>query len=91
MKVSVGAVVEGRTSLNYKTGSWRDERPVIDQEACKRCGICADVCPDSSIKAIEQPGRDKPLYVVDYDYCKGCGLCAHECPAKCIEMVAEGK
>ena len=52
MKVTVGAVVKGKTSLAYKTGSWRAERPVIRIELCKRCGICADVCPDSAVHAV---------------------------------------
>lgn len=92
MKVTIGAVTKGRTSLNYKTGNWRDERPVIDQENCKHCGMCYDACPDSSIKGFPMEGEKKKLmYLIDYDYCKGCGLCAYECPADCIEMVPEGK
>jgi Pyruvate/2-oxoacid:ferredoxin oxidoreductase delta subunit len=43
MKITLGAVVKGGTSLDYKTGNWRDQRPVIDQESCKKCGICRDV------------------------------------------------
>jgi pyruvate ferredoxin oxidoreductase delta subunit len=91
MKVSVGAVVAGRTSLNYKTGGWRAERPEINVGLCKRCGICAEVCPDGAVHAIDQAGQKKPLYVIDYDYCKGCGLCAQECPVKCIDLVPEEK
>ena len=91
MKVTVGAVVKGRTSLGYKTGNWRSERPVIREDECKRCGICADVCPDSVVHAEDEPGRDKPIYHIDYEYCKGCGLCAYECPADAIEMVPEEK
>jgi pyruvate ferredoxin oxidoreductase delta subunit len=91
MKVTEGAVVKGRTSLSYKTGSWRSERPVIRAEECKRCGICADVCPDSAVHEEVDPGRDKPTYHIDYEYCKGCGMCAYECPADAIELVPEEK
>ena len=49
MKLTTGAVVKGGTALNYKTGNWRDQRPIIDQELCKKCGICKDVCPDDSV------------------------------------------
>lgn len=85
MKITVGAVVRGRGSLGYKTGTWRTERPVIDMEKCKACGQCEAVCPDD---AIYQEDKE---YVVDYAYCKGCGLCAFECPASAIEMIPEEK
>lgn len=85
MNISIGAVVVGGTSTEYLTGSWRDQRPVIQVDSCKACGICREVCPDSSV--YESEGR----YFIDYDYCKGCGLCAHECPAGCIEMAREEK
>jgi len=85
MKITMGAVVAGGTSLGYKTGSWRDQRPVIDQDLCKKCGICENVCPDSSVHEQDE------IYFIDYDYCKGCGLCAYECPADAIKMIPEEK
>lgn len=85
MKITIGAVVKGGSSLDYKTGSWRDQRPVVDMELCKACGRCEEVCPDSAVHIIEE------VYFIDYDYCKGCGLCAYECPADAIEMVQEEK
>ena len=85
MRITPGAVVKGGTSLEYKTGSWRDEKPVMDLEVCNSCGTCKDVCPENCVKE----GEDR--YSIDYDYCKGCGLCAHECPAKAIQMIAEEK
>lgn len=91
MKVTVGAVVRGKTSLAYKTGNWRAERPEIRKDLCKRCGICTDVCPDSAIHAVAEQGHDKPAYLIDYDYCKGCGMCAYECPADAIAIEPEAK
>ena len=85
MKITIGAVVEGRGSLGYKTGDWRYQRPVIDMELCKACGTCKDVCPDSAVLMEDE------TYLIDYDYCKGCGLCAYECPADAIEMIPEEK
>ena len=85
MKISIGAVVRGGTSLEYKTGGWRTQRPVIDRDLCKACGICIDVCPDSSVYV------NGERYYIDYDYCKGCGLCAYECPTDAIRMVPEEK
>lgn len=83
MKITLGAVVEGGTSIAYDTGSWRDQRPVVDYQDCKDCGLCQDVCPDSSV--YEENGR----FLIDYAHCKGCGLCAFECPTHCIEMKQE--
>lgn len=85
MEITIGAVVKGGTSLGYKTGSWRDQRPVLDMEKCKDCGQCESVCPDSAVHVVEES------YVIDYDYCKGCGLCAYECPADAISMIKEEK
>ncbi|MBW1698314.1 MAG: 4Fe-4S binding protein [Deltaproteobacteria bacterium] len=85
MKITIGAVTRGGSSLAYKTGDWREQRPIIDMTACKACGICRDVCPDTSVFVKES------IYVINYDYCKGCGLCAHECPADAIRMVPEEK
>jgi pyruvate ferredoxin oxidoreductase delta subunit len=85
MKITQGAVVKGGSSLKYKTGDWRDQRPVIDQETCKQCGICKEVCPDDAVRVINDQ------YVIDYDFCKGCGICAYECTADAIEMVPEDK
>lgn len=81
----IGAVVtEPGSSMQYKTGTWRVRRPVINKEKCVRCLFCWSYCPDAAIKIVENN------YVeVNYDYCKGCGICASECPAKAIEMVME--
>ena len=83
MKITIGAVVTGGTSTGYLTGSWRDQRPVINIEECKDCGICYEVCPDSAVTVSEG------TYQIDYDYCKGCGICANECPVDAIKMEEE--
>ena len=85
MKLVAGGVVKGGSSLDYRTGSWRDLRPVIRLELCNDCGRCEMVCPDSAVLYVED------VYGIDLDYCKGCGLCAHECPSEAIEMIKEEK
>ncbi|MFA4862019.1 4Fe-4S binding protein [Methanoregula sp.] len=65
-----------------RTGSWRVFFPVVDQERCNRCGLCALYCPDAVI--------DHNL-IIDLVYCKGCGICAHECPKKAVAMIREEK
>ncbi|WP_094607206.1 Ferredoxin-type protein NapF [Sporomusa silvacetica DSM 10669] len=66
------------------TGSWRNFRPVIDQEKCSKCGLCFTFCPVNSISRVDNE------YQISMSYCKGCGICANECPRKAIDMVPEG-
>lgn len=68
---------------DVKTGAWRYRRPVIRQEGCILCGICADYCPCGVVE--KQEGK----MVIDYTYCKGCGICTVECPKKTIDFVLE--
>lgn len=86
LTISKGAVSEPGTSLVNKTGTWREERAVIDHDACTGCGQCELFCPDAAAKQVGEWS-----YEIDYDYCKGCGICAVECPIDAIEMVPEGK
>ena len=79
-----GNILEPGTSAEYKTGSWRSERPVWDAEKCTNCSQCWLYCPDMSIK-LDDDGK---MTGIDYDYCKGC---ASVCPPKAsaITMVPE--
>lgn len=66
------------------TGSWRIFRPIIDLDACTRCGICFALCPDGAI------ALDASAYpIIDYDNCKGCMICSQECPIHCIREQKE--
>ena len=54
---------------------------VVDEDLCKQCGQCADVCPFSAIIwEKRQPAR------VVSAACAGCGTCAAECPFDAITM-----
>lgn len=53
LTIAPGAVVEPGTTLVNKTGSWREERPVIHHEPCVGCGICVTYCPDNAVKRID--------------------------------------
>lgn len=77
------SVVAARTALAYPTGSWRYNRPVLDEAACNGCSLCELYCPDSSMIMVNK------LVVIDYEYCKGCGICAQSCPRDAIHMVVE--
>lgn len=71
-------------SLAFKCGEWRLLTPVIDNDKCTKCGLCALYCPDDAIYKAEGG-----TFIVKHDYCKGCGICANECPPKAIRMVTE--
>ena len=70
--------------LCLDTGSWRAGRPVVDEEKCNYCGLCALYCPTQCMTNMEHH------FVPNLDFCKGCGICARECPREAISMVAEG-
>lgn len=68
------------------TGDWRTFRPVLDADACIKCGICYLYCPDGVIVF-----KEDSIPEIDYTYCKGCGICVSVCPKKALEMVQERK
>ena len=73
----------GNARLRH-TGTWRTERPVIDESKCKRCFLCYLYCPDAAISLDE-----KNYPHIDYDYCKGCLICYQECPPQAISFELE--
>jgi pyruvate ferredoxin oxidoreductase delta subunit len=68
----------------YKTGTWRSQRPLWDNKKCIKCGICYIFCPEGCIRETEEG-----YFAADLDYCKGCGICAHECWPGAITMQEE--
>jgi 2-oxoacid:acceptor oxidoreductase delta subunit (pyruvate/2-ketoisovalerate family) len=74
-----------KRTVQLQTGNWRTFKPVVDSDACIRCGTCVTFCPDGVI-TLGDMGAE-----IDYYFCKGCGVCANECPVKAIEMVKEEK
>ena len=82
------AAPDVRTPLSaaqVRTGLWRTQRPVIDEELCRRCSwVCSTFCPDGAI-AVLPDGRPQ----IDYDHCKGCLVCAAVCPPHAIRVERE--
>jgi len=61
--------------------SWRVKKPEINQDLCKKCGMCVDYC----IEGCMQMGNEG--VIINYRLCKGCGVCANECPTSAIRMI----
>jgi pyruvate ferredoxin oxidoreductase delta subunit len=72
-----------QSMLYMETGTWRTTRPVVDNEKCNFCGICAMYCPPQCL--VNKGDHFEP----NLEFCKGCGICAKECPRKAISMVPE--
>lgn len=53
----------------------------INQEKCKKCLSCVEVCP---IKACAL--RENGNVEIDENVCLGCGCCAAACPNQAIEF-----
>jgi len=55
--------------------------PVVDYDACQRCGQCADFC----LFGVYVLGEDRSVRVAQPDNCKtGCPACARVCPKGAI-------
>ena len=83
--LGIGSIVtEPGSASQYKTGDWRSQRPIRDNNKCVKCGICYIFCPEGCIGQDSEGYFEANLY-----YCKGCGICAKECWTKAITMVEE--
>jgi pyruvate ferredoxin oxidoreductase delta subunit len=78
------AVTDPGSAGEYKTGTWKSQRPTYDFKKRIKCGLCALFCPEGCIGQNEEGN-----FVADLDYCKGCGICPMECPTRVITMVEE--
>ena len=55
----------------------------FNENACKGCYLCMDVCPKKIIKKATDRLNVKgfnPVEVLDMDQCIGCAFCATMCP-----------
>ncbi|MBN3036830.1 MAG: indolepyruvate ferredoxin oxidoreductase subunit alpha [Candidatus Diapherotrites archaeon] len=52
----------------------------IDQEKCKKCGVCTDQFACPAIVEIHEKKGDKPTYWINPDHCWGCSVCMQICP-----------
>ena len=55
---------------------------VIDPNKCKKCSLCARVCPTNAITGVV----GKEAYFIHQDKCIKCGTCVSSCKFKAIEV-----
>ncbi|HUW11619.1 MAG TPA: NADH-quinone oxidoreductase subunit I [Anaerolineae bacterium] len=66
--------------------------PMLLEDRCTACGICAKVCPPQCIwieRATDENGKSlkRPAnYTIDTSICMGCGFCAEFCTFDAIRM-----
>ncbi len=69
------------TECLAEIGLCETDKPLIDENLCTGCNICASICPFGAISKDE-----KGVAQVDEELCKGCGICAAHCPENAITM-----
>jgi len=65
----------------------------IDNERCKSCYLCIDVCPKKLIKKsknVNKLGEQCVEFVDENKECLGCAMCATRCPDLAITEVYRG-
>lgn len=84
-EMTVGcSVMTPGNAREYKTGDWRSQHPVWDNNKCIKCGLCYLYCPEFCISQ-----KDDGYYEANMYFCKGCSICSQECPTQAISMVQE--
>lgn len=80
-KYNFSSVEEVRnTKLEKGNVKFQPDNPIINEDKCVKCGLCAKVCPYFAIKMEEKIN-------VNTEKCFGCGLCESKCPTKAISGV----
>ncbi|MBI2854663.1 MAG: 4Fe-4S dicluster domain-containing protein [Chloroflexi bacterium] len=61
-----------------------EEKVTFYHQWCKKCGICAAICPRSSLSY----DKEGCPYLSDPEGCESCGLCELLCPDFAISVPA---
>ena len=75
------AAAKAAVFLSHEKAKQHPAIAVLDEELCKKCGICADVCPYNAI----QWQKGQVAEIVEA-MCAGCGTCGAACKFGAITM-----
>ena len=70
-----------------------EERVVFNEERCKGCELCVEVCPERIVHLAEHLNRKgfHPATVTEQERCTGCTFCARMCPDLVITVYRSEK
>ena len=62
---------------------------ILDKSKCIGCGICANTCPNSTIRIVrarinKSSEKQRWFPEIDIGHCLFCGLCIDQCPKKAL-------
>lgn len=80
---AVKGLTMGCSSYRGKFTMHKSYYPVINQDICMKCGICANKCPENALK-----WEKGDIPKLDTSKCIGCGECVAVCPNKSITMAS---
>jgi 2-oxoglutarate ferredoxin oxidoreductase subunit delta len=62
---------------------------IIEDEICKGCGLCVDVCPHGAMGFADHINTRgfHPAVLRHPEKCTACGHCALMCPDACIKIL----
>ena len=62
---------------------------IVNEERCKACGLCVDVCPQKILKLSSETFNKLGYHYLEVersDACTGCKRCVTMCPDVVIEL-----
>jgi len=69
-------------------------RVTVNENACKGCDLCANVCAKGSIALNREKFNEKgynPAAIINAQNCNACAMCAFICPDSAIKVEKELK
>jgi heterodisulfide reductase subunit A len=81
---ALGAAARAITILSKDSLEGEAVIAVVDEELCRGCGKCEEICEFKAPKLIEKGGR--LVSQINEALCKGCGKCSVVCCNKSISM-----